>query len=326
MKALLCTEIGPASQLSVQDVDDPAAGPGQVVLDVAAAGLNFPDTLIIEGKYQFKPDFPFSPGGEAAGVVSEVGDGVDGISEGDRVIALSSHGAFAEKWATDAGSVIPVPHGLDWSEAAAYGLTYGTSFYALKNRVRLQPGETLLVLGASGGVGSAAVELGKAMGATVIAAASTPEKLEWATDLGADHTINYHNEDLRGRLAELTGGRGVDVVYDPVGGDVTETAVRSTAWNGRLAVVGFAAGDIPAIPLNLTLLKGMSIVGVFWGRSIMQEEPALHHENFAEMAGMIADGRIRPRVSAEFSLDEYEEAFALFTNRRVRGKAVFRIR
>ncbi|MEX2280743.1 MAG: NADPH:quinone oxidoreductase family protein [Acidimicrobiia bacterium] len=326
MKALRCTELGPASKLSVQEVDDPTPGPGQVVVEVEAAGLNFPDTLIIQGTYQSKPNLPFSPGGEAAGVISAIGDGVEGLSTGDRVIALSSHGAFAEKWATDAGSVIPVPEGLDWSEAAAYGLTYGTSYYALKSRARLQPGETLLVLGASGGVGSAAVELGKAMGATVIAAASTPEKLEWAEGLGADHLVNYRNEDLRKRLAELTDGRGVDVVYDPVGGDVTEVAVRSTAWNGRLAVVGFAAGDIPTIPLNLTLLKGMSVVGVFWGRSITQEEPELHRENFAEMAGMIADGRIRPRVSAEFSLDDYEAAFAMFTERKVMGKAVFRIR
>lgn len=326
MRALLCTELGPASKLSVQEVDDPSPGVGQVVVDVEAAGLNFPDTLVIQGTYQFKPDLPFSPGGEAAGVVSEVGEGVEGVSVGDRVIALSSHGAFAEKWATDAGSVIPVPEGLDWSEAAAYGLTYGTSYYGLKSRARLQRGETLLVLGASGGVGSAAVELGKAMGATVIAAASTPEKLAWAEDLGADHLIDYRNEDLRKRLSELTDGRGVDVVYDPVGGDLTEVAVRSTAWNGRLAVVGFAAGDIPAIPLNLTLLKGMSIVGVFWGRSILREEPALHRENFAEMAAMIADGRIRPRVSAEFALDDYEAAFAMFTERKVMGKAVFRIR
>lgn len=326
MRALLCTELGPAAKLSVQEVDDPTPGPGQVVLDVETAGLNFPDTLIIQGTYQFKPDLPFSPGGEAAGVISEVGEGVAGFSKGDRVIALSSHGAFAEKWATDAGSVIPLPDGLDWSEAAAYGLTYGTSYYGLKNRARLQPGETLLVLGASGGVGSAAVELGKAMGATVIAAASTPEKLEWAKDLGADHLVEYRNEDLRKRLTELTGGRGVDVVYDPVGGTFTETAVRSTAWNGRLAVVGFAAGDIPSIPLNLTLLKGMSIVGVFWGRSILQEEPELHRENFAEMATMITEGRIRPRVSAEFSLDEYEAAFSVFTERKVMGKAVFRVR
>lgn len=325
MRALLCTELGPASQLSVRDVDDPTPGPGQVVIDVEAAGINFPDTLIIEGKYQFKPDLPFTPGGEAAGMISAIGDGVDSVSVGDRVIALSSHGAFAEKWLVDARAVGPIPPGLDSVSAAAFGLTYGTSYYALKNRVELQPGETLLVLGAAGGVGSAAVELGKAMGATVIAAASTGEKLAWATDLGADHTIDYVTEDLRDRIKDLTDGRGVDVVYDPVGGDLSEPAVRSTAWNGRLAVIGFAAGDIPAIPLNLTLLKGMSLVGVFWGRS-MSEEPALHRQNFGELAAMIADGSIRPRVSAEFSLDDYEDAFAMFTDRKVMGKAVFRIR
>lgn len=325
MRALLCTELGPASQLSVRDVDDPTPGPGQVVIDVEAAGINFPDTLIIEGKYQFKPDLPFTPGGEAAGMISAIGDGVDSVSVGDRVIALSSHGAFAEKWLVDARAVGPIPPGLESVSAAAFGLTYGTSYYALKNRVELQPGETLLVLGAAGGVGSAAVELGKAMGATVIAAASTGEKLAWATDLGADHTIDYVTEDLRDRIKDLTDGRGVDVVYDPVGGDLSEPAVRSTAWNGRLAVIGFAAGDIPAIPLNLTLLKGMSLVGVFWGRS-MSEEPALHRQNFGELAAMIADGSIRPRVSAEFSLDDYEDAFAMFTDRKVMGKAVFRIR
>ena len=324
MRALVCSELGPASRLSVREVGDPAPGANEVLVDVEAAGLNFPDTLIIEGKYQFKPDLPFSPGGEAAGVVAAVGEGVTAVSVGDRVIALSGHGAFAEKWVVDERAVAPIPTGLDSVSAAAFGLTYGTSYYALKNRVQLLAGETLLVLGAAGGVGSAAVELGKVMGATVIAAASTPEKLEWASALGADHLLDYSTESLRDRIKDLTAGRGVDVVYDPVGGDLTETALRSTAWNGRLAVIGFAAGDIPAIPLNLTLLKGVSIVGVFWGRS-MSEEPALHRENFGELAALIAEGRIRPRVSAEFDLDEFEEAFALFTDRKVMGKAVFRI-
>ncbi|HSJ28083.1 MAG TPA: NADPH:quinone oxidoreductase family protein [Acidimicrobiia bacterium] len=324
MRALLCTRLGPASGLSVGEVDDPQPGPGEVVVDVEAAGLNFPDTLIIEGRYQFKPELPFTPGGEAAGTVSAVGDGVTSVAVGDRVIALSAHGAFAQRWAVDARKVIPIPVGLDAVAAAAFGLTYGTSYHALKDRAALQPGETLLVLGAAGGVGSAAVELGKAMGATVIAAASSAEKLAWAMDLGADEAIDYSSEDLRDGVRRITGARGVDVVYDPVGGNLTETAVRSTAWNGRLLVVGFAAGDIPAIPLNLTLLKGMSIVGVFWGRS-MEEEPELHRGNFAELAGMIEAGRIRPRVSAEFDLDDYEAAFAMFTERRVMGKAVFRI-
>jgi NADPH2:quinone reductase len=325
MRALVCTELGPASKLSVREVDDPVPGPGQIVVDVEAAGINFPDTLIIEGKYQSKPDLPFSPGAEAAGTVSAVGGGLSWPAVGDRVIALASHGAFAEKWLVEARSVRPSPPGLDSVAAAAFGLTYGTSYYALKNRVRLREGETLLVLGAAGGVGSAAVELGKMLGATVIAAASSPDKLAWATDLGADHTIDYATEDLTDRVRSLTDGRGVDVVYDPVGGELTEAAIRSTAWNGRLAVIGFAAGDIPSIPLNLPLLKGVSIVGVFWGRS-MSEEPELHRENFADMAAMTADGRIRPRVSAEFALDEYEAAFSVLTERTVMGKAVFRIR
>jgi NADPH2:quinone reductase len=324
MRALVCREFGPASGLSVEEIDEPVPGPGEVVVEVEAAGINFPDTLIIEGKYQFKPELPFTPGGEAAGTVATVGAGVDGLSVGDRVIALSSHGAFAEKWLVSAGAVAPVPPGLDARQAAAFGLTYGTSYYALKDRVRLQEGETLLVLGAAGGVGSAAIELGKAMGASVFAAASTPEKLAWATDLGADATIDYSSQDLREAIKDLTGGRGVDVVYDPVGGAFTEQALRSTAWNGRLAVIGFAAGDIPAVPLNLTLLKGVSIVGVFWGRS-MSEEPGLHRRNFADLAQMIGDGRIRPRVSATFDLDDYESAFAVFTERTVMGKAVFRL-
>ena len=325
MRALLCTELGPASQLSVQEVDDPVPGEGEVVIDVAAAGINFPDTLIIEGKYQFKPDLPFSPGGEAAGTVAAVGPGVTHVAPGDRVIALSAHGAFAEKWRIDAAAVVPIPPGLDMVHAAAFGLTYGTSYYALKDRARLQPGETLLVLGAAGGVGSAAVELGKAMGARVIAAASTREKLDWASDLGADETIDYSTEDLREAIRTRTDGRGVDVVYDPVGGAFTEPAFRSTAWNGRLLVVGFAAGDIPSLPANLALLKGASIVGVFWGRS-MSEEPSLHRSNFADLSRMIGEGTIRPRVSAEFGLDEFVDAFAVFTERTVKGKAVFRLR
>ena len=325
MRALLCTELGPASCLSVAEVDDPVPGEGEVVIDVAAAGINFPDTLIIEGKYQYKPDLPFSPGGEAAGTVAAVGAGVTRVAPGDRVIALSSYGAFAEKWRIDAAAAVPVPEGLDMVHAAAFGLTYGTSYYALKDRAMLRRGETLLVLGAAGGVGSAAVELGKAMGARVIAAASNSEKLEWASDLGADETIDYSTEDMREAIREHTGGRGVDVVYDPVGGAYTEPAFRSIAWNGRLLVVGFAAGDIPSLPANLALLKGASIVGVFWGRS-MAEEPSLHRANFADLAGMIAAGTIRPRVSAEFALDDFVDAFAVFTERTVKGKAVFRMR
>lgn len=323
MRAIVCTELGPASGLSVQEVDDPVPGPGEVVIDVEAAGLNFPDTLIIQGMYQFRPDLPFTPGGEACGVISAVADGVDRLAVGDRVIALRSHGAFAEKWAVGADFAVPIGPELDAAEAAAFMMTYGTSYHALKDRARIQPGETLLVLGAAGGVGSAAIELGKVLGAEVIAGASSPEKLAFATELGADHVIDYSSEDLRARIKEITGGRGVDVTYDPVGGDFTEAAVRSTAWNGRVLIVGFPAG-IASVPMNLPLLKGMSIVGVFWGKHT-EVEHDLHIANLTDLSRMVADGRIRPRVSAEFTLDQFEEAFDLFTGRKVMGKAVFRI-
>ncbi len=325
MRALLCTELGPPSQLTVAEVDDPVPGPGEVLVEVGAAGLNFPDTLIIEGKYQFRPELPFSPGGEAAGVVAEVGEGVAGVSPGDRVIAVSTFGAFAERWVVPAASVLPIPADLDAVTAAGFALTYGTSYHALKQRAAIQPGETLLVLGAAGGVGSAAVELGRAMGARVIAAASTTLKLDFCRQLGADEVVDYSAESLRDRVRELTAGRGVDVVFDPVGGEITEQAFRSTAWNGRHLVVGFAAGDIPAIPVNLALLKGASLVGVFWGRSL-GEEPATAFQNFVELSALVAEGRIHPRIWKVFELEDYEEAFGVFARREVMGKAVFRLR
>lgn len=322
MRALVCRELGPPSGLSVDVIDDPEPSAGQVVVDVAAAGLNFPDTLIIEGKYQFKPELPFTPGGEASGVISSVGEGVGHLSVGQRVIALSTYGAFADKWAVPASGVIPIPDALEFESAAAFGLTYGTSYHALVQRARLQPGETILVLGAAGGVGSAAIEIGKHLGAEVIAAASTPEKLQFASDLGADHLIDYSKEELRDRLKEITSGRGVDVVYDPVGGDFTEQAFRSLAWNGRHLVVGFAAGDIPELPINLALLKGAALVGVFWGRSL-REEPQRASQNFVELTELANAGVIHPRVSQRFRLDQYEDAFAVFENRSVMGKAIF---
>lgn len=318
----MCSELGPPSKLSVREVDDPAPDAGQVVVDVEAAGLNFPDTLIVAGKYQFKPELPFIPGGEAAGLISAVGDGVEHLSVGQRVIALSTHGAFAERWAVPATGVIPIPNALDFESAAGFGLAYGTSYHALVQRARLEKGETVLVLGAAGGVGSAAIEIARHVGATVIAAASTAEKLQFASELGADHLIQYTTEDLRTRLEEITGGKGVDVVYDPVGGAFTETAFRSLAWNGRHLVVGFAAGEIPKLPINLALLKGASLVGVFWGRSL-REEPQRAFQNFVELAELAEAGVIRPRVSQRFTLDEYEEAFAVFESRSVMGKAVF---
>ena len=321
MRAIVCSELGPPSKLAVANIEDPVPAPSEVVVDVEAAGLNFPDTLIIEGKYQFKPDLPFTPGGEAAGTISAVGDGVSHLSVGQRVIALSTYGAFAEKWAVPSTGVIPIPDALDFESAAGFGLTYGTSYHALVQRARLQSGETLLVLGAAGGVGSAAIEIGKYLGAQVIAAASTAEKLEFASDLGADHLIDYSNDSLRDRVKELVPS-GVDVVYDPVGGEMTEQAFRSLAWNGRHLVVGFAAGVIPELPINLALLKGASLVGVFWGRSLT-EEPQRAFQNFIELAELANAGAIHPRVSQRFRLDQYEEAFGVFENRTVMGKAIF---
>jgi NADPH2:quinone reductase len=303
---------------------DPVPGPGDVVIDVQAAALNFPDTLIIEGKYQFQPDLPFVPGGEAAGLVSAVGDTVDRFAVGDPVVAMGVSGAFSEKWKVEASTTMLKPEHLSFVEAAAFGLTYGTSYYALKQRAKLEPGETLLVLGAAGGVGSSAVEIGKAMGARVIAAASTDEKLAFATGMGADESINYSTENLRDRIKEITGGRGVDVVYDPVGGELSELALRSTAWDGRFLVIGFASGAIPEIPLNLMLLKGVSLVGVFWG-SWTAKDPAASLRNFGELFAMVAEGKLHPRVTDVYPLEEYEAAFDALTGRRATGKVVLTV-
>jgi NADPH2:quinone reductase len=324
MRAVVCSELGPVENLSLGEFPDPVPGPGELVIDVQAAALNFPDTLVIEGKYQFQPDLPFVPGGEAAGVVSSVGEGVDRFRIGDQVVALGVSGAFAEKWKVDALNTMPKPQELTPVEAAAFGLTYGTSYYALKQRANLQPGETLLVLGAAGGVGSSAVEIGKAMGARVIAAASTDEKLAFASAMGADELINYSSDDMRARIKEITGGAGVDVVYDPVGGDLSEQALRSTAWNGRFLVIGFAAGTIPEIPLNLMLLKGVSVVGVFWG-SWSGRDPAASMQNFGELFAMVGEGKLHPRVTDVYPLEEYEEAFKALTGRRATGKVVLSV-
>jgi NADPH2:quinone reductase len=324
MRAVVCSELGPAESLELVEIPDPVPGPGEVVLDVRAAALNFPDTLVIEGKYQMQPELPFIPGGEAAGVVAAAGEGVTGYPIGSPVISMGLVGAFAEKWKVPAQALMPKPEQLSFEEAAAFGLTYGTSYYALKQRADLQPGETLLVLGAAGGVGSSAVEIGKAMGARVIAAASTDEKLEFATAMGADAGINYSTDDLRARIKEITGGAGVDVVYDPVGGDMSEPALRSTAWNGRFLVIGFAAGPIPQIPLNLMLLKGVSVVGVFWG-SWSTRDPMASMQNFGELFSMVAEGRLHPRVTDVYPLEDFESAFGALTGRRARGKVVLRV-
>ncbi len=321
MKAVLCRAFGPASTLRVEEVPSPRPGPGQLVISTRACGVNFPDTLIIQGKYQFKPDFPFSPGGEVSGVVKETGDGVTAFRAGDRVIAATTFGGYAEEVVADASRTLAIPDGMDFESAAAFVLTYGTSHHALKDRAQLRAGETLLVLGAAGGVGLAAVELGKLMGARVIAAASSAEKLAVCRAHGADETIDYAAEDLRVRLRELTDGRGVDVVYDPVGGGFSEPALRSMAWNGRFLVVGFAAGTIPSLPLNLPLLKGCSVVGVFWG-GFMRNEPERNRANLDEIAQWAAEGKLRPHVSARYPLDRAAEALDALTGRRVQGKVV----
>lgn len=326
MKAVLCKAFGPAENLVLEEVADLQPKKNEVILNVHAAGVNFPDTLIIEGKYQFKPPFPFSPGGEAAGVVAAVGEGVSHIKVGDRAMSLTGSGAFAEQVAASAYNVMPMPSSMDFTTAAAFSMTYGTSMHALKQRANLQPGETLLVLGASGGVGLAAVEIAKAMGAKVIAAASSAEKLQIAKNAGADELINYSEESLKERLKELTGGQGVDVIYDPVGGSFFEEAFRSMAWNGRFLVVGFAAGGgIPALPANLPLLKGASLVGVFWG-SFAQRQPKDNLANFQQLFAWHAEGKLKPLVSQTFALEQTADAINHLGQRKAVGKVVVNVR
>ena len=321
MKALLCKTHGLPDTLVYEDAPDPTPGPGEVVIDMKAAGVNFPDVLIIQNKYQFKPELPFAPGAELAGVVSAVGEGVINTRVGDRVIASTGWGAFVEKVTAQAKKVIPIPDGVGFDTAAAFILTYGTSYHALVDRGTLKAGETLLVLGAAGGVGLAAIEIGKALGARVIAAASTPEKLAVCREHGADELINYTTEDLRERLKALTGGKGPDVVYDPVGGSFAEPAFRSIAWRGRYLVIGFANGEIPRLPLNLALLKGASIVGVFWG-DFTAREPQNFASDVATMFGWIAQGKLRPHISARYPLAQGARAIEDMMNRKVVGKVV----
>ena len=324
MKAVLCKAYGPPESLVVEDVASPTAGPGEVVVSVKAASVNFPDVLIIQNKYQVKPPLPFSPGSEVAGVVKAIGDGVTGVKAGDRVMAFTTFGAFAEEVKTDARRLMPLPDGMDFNTAAAFGLAYATSDHALRDRGQLTAGETLLVLGAAGGVGLAAIEIGKALGARVIACASTDDKLAVCRAHGADETINYAADDLRERVKALTDTRGADVVYDPVGGGYTEPALRSIAWRGRLLVVGFAAGDIPKIPLNLTLLKGCSIVGVYWGE-FARREPQRFAESMQQLGRWYADGKLKPHVSATFPLDRAADALKRMANRQVTGKVVLTV-
>jgi NADPH2:quinone reductase len=324
MKAVLCKAYGPPESLVIEELPSPKAGPGEVVVTVKAASVNFPDVLIIQNKYQFKPPLPFSPGSELAGVVKEVGEGVSAFKPGDKVIAFTGHGAFAEEVKTEAARLVPLPAGMDFNTGAAFVLTYGTSDHALRDRGALKAGETLLVLGAAGGVGLAAIEIGKALGARVIACASSADKLAVCREHGADETIDYAAEDLRERIKTLTAGKGVDVVYDAVGGPYSEPAFRSIAWRGRLLVVGFAAGDIPKLPLNLALLKGASIVGVFWG-DFGRREPKQFAESIRQLGKWYAEGKLKPHISQVLPLAKAAEALNLMAARKVKGKVVLTV-
>jgi NADPH:quinone reductase len=319
--AVLCKEFGPPTSLVVEEVADPEPGPLEVVIDVEAAGVSFPDTLIIENKYQIKPELPFSPGAEVAGTVSMLGSQVHGVTLGSRVMAFLPYGAFAERVAARAGRLVEIPAGVDMMTAASLLMNYGTAFHGLRDRGRLQEGETLLVLGAAGGVGLAAVELGATVGANVIAAASSDEKLELCRERGAQGLLNYSNGDVRGAVRSVTKGNGVDVIFDPVGGELSETVFREIAWGGRLLVVGFASGTIPRLPFNLPLLKGASIVGVFWG-SFIEREPGQHQDNTQALLELLGSGKIRPYVSGRFSLADVPKALEQVADRRALGKLV----
>jgi NADPH2:quinone reductase len=324
MKAILCERYGPPDSLAVKDLPSPRPGAGEVVVSVRAASVNFPDVLIIENKYQFKPPLPFSPGSELAGTIKEVGEGVSGWKAGDRVMAFTTYGAFAEEVKVEATRLCRMPAKMSFEEGAAFVLTYGTSDHALRDRAALKAGETLLVLGAAGGVGVAAIEIGKALGARVIACASSDDKLAVCREHGADATINYASEDLRERIKTLTDARGPDVVYDAVGGAYTEPAFRSIAWRGRLLVVGFAAGEIPRLPLNLALLKGASVVGVFWG-DFGRREPQAFGESLRQISAWYEQGKLRPHVSQTFPLAQAAEALKLMAARKVKGKLVLTV-
>ena len=325
MKAVLCKVYGPPENLVIEDVDAPAPARGEVLVDVHACGLNFPDVLMIQGKYQSQPPLPFSPGGEVAGVVAAVGPGVERFAVGDRVFGGTGFGGFGEQVVMQAGALRAVPEGMSLTQASAISTTYGTSYYALKQRANLQPEENLLVLGAAGGVGLAAVELGHAMGARVIAAASSEEKLAVARAAGADELIDYSDGELKDKVKALTHGKGADVIYDPVGGVLFDQCMRSINWYGRVLVVGFAAGEIPRVPINLILLKSCQVVGVFYGAWAARcpEESAA---NFAEILDLYRQGRIEPLVGAEYALSDYAAALRCLMERRAIGKVVVKVR
>jgi NADPH2:quinone reductase len=321
MKAMLCTRFGGPDDLEFSDLPDPTPRPGEVVVAIKSAALNFFDTLIIAGKYQVKPPFPFSPASEFAGVIESVGTGVTGLKPGDRVLGYGGFGAAREKIALSAQRVVKIPDSLDFDRAAGITVIYGTTLHALKDRAHLKSGETLAVLGASGGTGLAAIEIGKLMGARVIACASSDDKLAFCRERGADEIINYAKEDVKEGLRRVTGGKGVDVIYDPVGGSYAEAALRSIAWQGRFLVIGFAAGEIPKIPLNLALLKGCNIVGVFWG-AFIERDPKGHQANMAELVSWADAGKISAHVHAVYPLSETPAALKAIAARQVMGKVI----
>jgi NADPH2:quinone reductase len=333
MKALLCNEFGPPETLSYENIEDPVVSSGKVIVDIYSASVNFPDVLIIEDKYQFKPSLPFSPGGEAAGIISEIGEGVEGFNVGDRVIVSSGWGCFVEKIAVDCSSLTPIPDNMDFDTAASFLMTYGTSHHALKDRADLKKGDSLLILGAAGGVGLAAVEIGNAMGAHVIAAASTEEKVQICRDHGAKDGLVYkagsldrdEQKSLSNEIKDLTSGLGANVIYDPVGGDYAEPSLRAIAWEGRYLVVGFAGGYIPKIPLNLALLKGCQIVGVFWG-AFKSQFPDLHNDNVKDLLKMYESGHLKPHISAKYDLKNGAQAIKDLAERKAKGKIVVQVR
>ncbi|MDF4204599.1 NADPH:quinone oxidoreductase family protein [Maribacter sp. SA7] len=321
MKAIRCKKFGPPSSLVLEDVEHLSPKAKEVLVEVKACGLNFPDTLIIQGLYQFKPELPFTPGSDVAGIVKEVGEGVSHLKVGQEVFGFVAHGGLAEEVLIPSNACFPKPPQMDFPIAASFLMAYGTSYHALKDRGNLAEGETLLVLGASGGVGLAAVELGKLMGAKVIAAASTDDKLALCKEYGADELINYTVQDLKTSIKELTDGKGADVIYDPVGGTYSEAAFRGIARNGRYLVVGFAAGDIPKIPLNLPLLKEAAIVGVFWGAFAMKGAKT-NMENTMTLMKWHAEGKLKPHIHAIYNLEDTAKALEEMTDRKVKGKLI----
>lgn len=325
MKAALCKSLDGPEAVVVEEIADPVAGPGEAIVRVHAAALNFFDTLITRGKYQTKPSLPFSPSGEIAGVVESLGPGVTGVAAGDRVAAAVGYGGAREKVVVGADALIPIPASVSDEVASAVSVTFGTAIHGLKDRGRVKPGETVAILGASGGAGQAAIEIAKAMGARVIAAASSDDKLEICRALGADEVVNYDAVDLKEALKTLTGGRGVDVVYDCVGGPYAEPAVRALAWQGRFLVVGFAAGDIPKLPLNLLMLKGADAIGVFWGEAV-KRDPAGHRANMIDVLRWVSEGKLAPRIQATYPLAEIREAIGVIDRREATGKIVVTLR